>query len=243
MDRVRPDRVGALQVEEELGNYRYRLHQGARVFEYATLAFDAVYQLGPALDYLAQVGLERIGKHTIALAQQLRSGLVERGFRVLTPPQNASSIVSFVHGGDPKTVRGIMEENEIQFAAELAPRRPTATFSIVARDPATGELGIGVQSHWFSVGSSVSWAEAGVGAVATQSFIEPAYGPRGLALMKAGKSASAALEELLSTDDAKDVRQVAFIDARGRVAAHTGKMCIPFAGDRTEKTTPRRGIC
>ena len=114
LDRVRPDRVGALQVEEELGNYRYRLYKGARVFEYATLAFDAVYQLGAALDYLTQVGLERIGKHTMALAQQLRSGLVERGFRVLTPPNNDSSIVSFVHGGDPETVRGIMEQNEIQ---------------------------------------------------------------------------------------------------------------------------------
>jgi len=114
LNRVRPDRVGALQVEEELGDYRYRLYQGARVFEYGTLAFDAVYQLGAALDYLAEVGLERIGKHTIALAQRLRSGLVERGFRVLTPPNNASSIVSFVHGGDPEVVRGSMEENGIQ---------------------------------------------------------------------------------------------------------------------------------
>ena len=118
-------------------------------------------------------------------------------------------------------------------AEEMVPRRPAGTFSIVARDPATGEFGVGVQSHWFSVGSAVSWAEAGVGAVATQSFIEPAYGPRGLALMKSGKSAREALEELLSTDDARDVRQVAFIDAQGRMAAHTGKLCIPFAGDRT----------
>ena len=120
-------------------------------------------------------------------------------------------------------------------AEEMVPRRPAGTFSIVARDPATGELGVGIQSHWFSVGSAVSWAEAGVGAVATQSFIEPAYGPRGLALMKSGKSAREALEELLSMDDARDVRQVAFIDAQGRMAAHTGKMCIPFAGDRSGK--------
>ncbi len=114
LDRVRPDRVGALQDEEELGDYRYRLYKGARAFEYATLAFDAVYQLGAALDYLARVGVERIGKHTIALAQRLRSGLVERGLRVLTPPHNASSIVSFVHGRDPDTVRAIMEENGIK---------------------------------------------------------------------------------------------------------------------------------
>ena len=126
-------------------------------------------------------------------------------------------------------------------AEEMVPRRPAGTFSIVARDPATGELGVGIQSHWFSVGSAVSWAEAGVGAVATQSFIEPAYGPRGLALMKSGRSAREALEELLSTDDARDVRQVAFIDAQGRMAAHTGKMCIPFAGDRTGKDYSAQG--
>ncbi len=123
-------------------------------------------------------------------------------------------------------------------AEELVPRRPAGTFSIVARDPATGEFG---QSHWFSVGSSVSWREAGVGAVATQSFIEPAYGPHGLALMKAGKSAKDALDELLSKDEARDVRQVAFIDAQGRVAAHTGKMCIPFTGDRIGRDHSAQG--
>ncbi len=123
-------------------------------------------------------------------------------------------------------------------AEELVPRRPAGTFSIVARDPATGEFG---QSHWFSVGSSVSWGEAGVGAVATQSFIEPAYGPHGLALMKAGKSAKDALDELLSKDEARDVRQVAFIDAQGRVAAHTGKMCIPFTGDRIGRDHSAQG--
>lgn len=118
-------------------------------------------------------------------------------------------------------------------AQTLDSLRPAGTFSIVARDPSTGELGVGVQSHWFSVGSNVSWAEAGVGAVATQSFIDPGYGPRGLALMKSGKPASAALQELLSVDAARDVRQVAFIDAQGRVAVHTGAKCIPFAGDRS----------
>lgn len=110
------------------------------------------------------------------------------------------------------------------------PARPLHTFSIVARDPATGELGVAVQSHWFSVGSIVPWAEAGVGAVATQSFAEPAYGPRGLASMKAGKSAQDALDLLLATDERRAVRQVAFIDAAGRVATHTGERCIASAG-------------
>jgi hypothetical protein len=68
-------------------------------------------------------------------------------------------------------------------------RRPVHTYSIVARDPATGEMGVAVQSHWFSVGSNVAWAEAGVGAIATQSFIDPAYGKKGLELMRSGKSA------------------------------------------------------
>lgn len=111
------------------------------------------------------------------------------------------------------------------------PLRPVHTYSIVARDAATGELGVAVQSHWFSVGSSVAWAEAGVGAVATQSFIDPSYGPLGLALMRAGRSAPDALKGLLLADEGRDVRQVAMIDAAGRVAAHTGVRCIPAAGD------------
>jgi uncharacterized Ntn-hydrolase superfamily protein len=107
---------------------------------------------------------------------------------------------------------------------------PVATFSIVARDPATGELGVAVQSHWFSVGSVVPWAEAGVGAIATQSFVEPSYGPLGLALMKEGVEPEAALKRLLAKDDQRAVRQVAFVDAKGRAAAHTGEGCIPGAG-------------
>lgn len=110
------------------------------------------------------------------------------------------------------------------------PTRPVYTYSIVARDPATGELGVAVQSHWFSVGAIVSWAEAGVGAVATQSFVEPSYGPLGLNLMHAGKSAPEALRALLAADDGREVRQVAMIDAQGRVAAHTGRRCIAAAG-------------
>src|SRR5436853_3287222 len=93
------------------------------------------------------------------------------------------------------------------------PLRPVHTFSIVARDPATGEMGVAVQSHWFSVGSIVPWAEAGVGAVATQSFVDPSYGKLGLDLMRAGRSAPEALAGLLAADANRDVRQVAMIDA------------------------------
>ena len=110
------------------------------------------------------------------------------------------------------------------------PRRPVHTFSIVARDPATGELGVAVQSHWFSVGSIVAWAEAGVGAVATQSFVDPSYGKNGLDMMRAGKSAPDTLKELLEKDEGREVRQVAMIDAQGRVDAWTGKNDIQAAG-------------
>ncbi len=115
-------------------------------------------------------------------------------------------------------------------ALSIATAQPVHTFSIVARDSATGELGVAVQSHWFAVGSLVPWAEAGVGAVATQSFVDPAYGPLGLALMRGGKTAPQALAALLSTDAGKEMRQVAMIDAHGNVAAHTGGKCIPDAG-------------
>ncbi len=108
--------------------------------------------------------------------------------------------------------------------------RWAATFSIVARDPKTHELGVAVQSHYFSVGSAVPWARYGVGAVATQSFVEPAYGPRGLALLARGVSPSEALRRLTAADAKRQVRQVAFLDARGRAAAWTGKECIAHAG-------------
>jgi len=111
--------------------------------------------------------------------------------------------------------------------------RPVHTYSIVARDSTTGELGVAVQSHWFSVGSLVTWAEAGVGAVATQSFVDPSYGPLGLDLMRAGKTAPQALQALLTTDPGREMRQVAMIDVRGNVAAHTGKQCIKDAGHIT----------
>lgn len=111
-----------------------------------------------------------------------------------------------------------------------AVERPVHTFSIVAHDPATGQVGVAVQSHWFSVGSIVTWAEAGVGAVATQSFVDPAYGLRGLELMRSGMTPEQALAALTSVDEGRDVRQVAFVDPRGHVAAHTGAHCIESAG-------------
>ncbi|TNE55317.1 MAG: DUF1028 domain-containing protein [Bacteroidetes bacterium] len=103
------------------------------------------------------------------------------------------------------------------------------TFSIVARDSVTGEMGVAVQSHWFSVGTVVSWGRAGVGVVATQSFVNKSFGPRGLALLERGLSPRAALDSLLASDPGREVRQVAILDTRGRVAAHTGEKCIQYA--------------
>jgi len=117
-------------------------------------------------------------------------------------------------------------------AAALAEpyHRPVSTYSVVARDPQTGELGVAVQSHWFSVGSVVPWAQSGVGAVATQSLVDPASGPLGLKLMSLGRSAPDALASVLAGDAGREVRQVAMVDAAGRVAAHTGSRCIAAAG-------------
>jgi uncharacterized Ntn-hydrolase superfamily protein len=103
------------------------------------------------------------------------------------------------------------------------------TFSIVARDSATGEMGVAVQSHWFSVGTVVSWAEAGIGAVATQSFVNKSFGVRGLNLLRKGQTAQQALDTLLKTDEGREVRQVSIIDTKGNIATHTGKSCIPYA--------------
>ncbi len=107
------------------------------------------------------------------------------------------------------------------------------TFSIVARDPATGEMAVGVQSHWFSVGTIVSWGASGVGVVATQSFVNPAYGPQGLALMSEGLSAAEALKTLVEQDEGRAFRQVAFLDRNGNVGAYTGDQCIRYAGHET----------
>ena len=103
------------------------------------------------------------------------------------------------------------------------------TFSIVARDKNTGEMAVGVQSHWFSVGTIVSWGKSGVGVVATQSFVNPAYGPNGLQLMEEGKTAEQALHILTSQDDGKNFRQVGFLDVHGNSASFTGKNCVASA--------------
>jgi uncharacterized Ntn-hydrolase superfamily protein len=107
------------------------------------------------------------------------------------------------------------------------------TYSIVARDADTGEVGVAVQSHWFSVGSIVSWARPGIGAVATQSIGEPSYGPGLLDLLAEGVEPADALARLTAADDRAQFRQVAVVDGSGRVAVHTGESCIAFAGDRT----------
>jgi uncharacterized Ntn-hydrolase superfamily protein len=107
------------------------------------------------------------------------------------------------------------------------------TYSIVARDKDTGELGVAVQSHYFQVGPVVPWAIAGVGAVATQSMVNISFGPLGLDYMRAGYTAEQALKALLAGDTEPDRRQVALVDAGGTVAAHTGARCIPAAGHRT----------
>jgi len=104
------------------------------------------------------------------------------------------------------------------------------TYSVVARDERTGEIGAGVQSHWFSVGTVVPWATAGVGAVVTQSFTNPAFGPEGLRLLSEGKTPRKAVEEMVSKDEGRDFRQLAIIDTKGRAFAYTGSRCVAEAG-------------
>ena len=103
------------------------------------------------------------------------------------------------------------------------------TYSIVALDPATGELGVAVQTRWFAVGAICPWVEPGVGAVATQSFVEPAYGPRTLALLREGVDPAEALARQLAADEGREVRQVGIVDAEGRTATHTGSRCVAAA--------------
>jgi uncharacterized Ntn-hydrolase superfamily protein len=106
------------------------------------------------------------------------------------------------------------------------------TYSIVARDSATGELGVAVQSHYFQVGPVVPWALAGVGAVATQSNVNISFGPLGIEYLRAGYTAQQTLKALLAGDAEPDGRQLAVVDAAGNVAVHTGPKCIPAAGHR-----------
>jgi uncharacterized Ntn-hydrolase superfamily protein len=107
------------------------------------------------------------------------------------------------------------------------------TYSIVARDPATGQLGVAVQSHWFAAGDLVMWAEPGVGAVATQALVEVSHGPLGLTLMRDGVSAEEAVRARVEADEGRENRQLAMVDAQGVAAAHTGARCIREAGHRT----------
>jgi uncharacterized Ntn-hydrolase superfamily protein len=118
-------------------------------------------------------------------------------------------------------------------ATTVRPDAPVGTFSIVARDPATGELGVAVQSRAFSVGGGVPWAEAGVGAIATQAATNESFGPRGLALLRQGYSARETLDILLGADEGRENRQLGVVDARGGAAAFTGAGCQPWAGDTT----------
>jgi uncharacterized Ntn-hydrolase superfamily protein len=115
------------------------------------------------------------------------------------------------------------------------------TFSIVAFDPATGELGVAVESKYFGVGSVVPWAKAGVGAVATQALGKMSFGPDGLRLMESGKSPREALDTLLAADSKREQRQIGMIDAQGRTAAHTGSECFAFAGHREGKNYAVQG--
>jgi uncharacterized Ntn-hydrolase superfamily protein len=105
------------------------------------------------------------------------------------------------------------------------------TYSIVAYDEQTGDMGVAVQSHWFSVGTSVTWGEAGVGVIATQSFVNPAFGPNGLALLKKGLAPQEVVDELIKGDEGREFRQLAVLDSKGRAASYTGKLCIQPAGN------------
>lgn len=104
------------------------------------------------------------------------------------------------------------------------------TYSIVARDTVTSEMGVAVQSHWFSVGTIVSWGEAGVGVIATQSFVNVSFGPNGLALLRQGYNAQEVLDKLIEEDEGRDFRQLAVLDSKGNVAVYTGKKCTDEAG-------------
>lgn len=117
------------------------------------------------------------------------------------------------------------------YAQQIYGNNPLAhTYSIVAMDQKTGDIGVAVQSHWFSVGSMVIWGEAGVGVVATQSFVNPSFGLKGLELLKKGKTPQQVVDELLGADEGRELRQLAILNAKGNAAASTGKSCIPDAG-------------
>lgn len=130
-------------------------------------------------------------------------------------------------GRRPGAGVGGASPEEDEPAMDLRPGRLAATYSIVARDAATGELGVAVQSSYFSVGTDVCWAEPGVGAVATQAILDVGYGPKGLELLARGVPPEEALARLVAEDPGAPLRQVAIVDAGGRLAAHTGAACVP----------------
>ena len=129
----------------------------------------------------------------------------------------------------------LLNFSPVIFAQKTSPVNLVHTYSIIAVDSATGEIGAAVQSHWFSVGNLVIWADAGVGAVATQSFVNPSYGPRGLELMRSGLSPQQTLDMLLEEDEGREFRQAAFIDTKGNSVAFTGEKCIAAAGHLSGK--------
>lgn len=110
---------------------------------------------------------------------------------------------------------------------------PFSTFSIVAYDPRSGDLGVAVESRFLGVGSVVPWAKAGTGAVATQAWANLLYGPDGLAMLEGGKDAAATVAALTAADPDRDRRQLGIVDAKGRAAAYTGAGCLAWAGHKT----------
>nr|MDO8135351.1 DUF1028 domain-containing protein [Candidatus Njordarchaeum guaymaensis] len=116
-----------------------------------------------------------------------------------------------------------------------------STFSIVAFDPVTKDLGVTVQSRYFSVGSVVPWAEAGVGAIATQSFVNVSYGPRGLQLLKEGLNVDEVIGRLTRDDEGKDFRQLGIVDSKGNASAFTGSRCLEWAGSKVGKNYAAQG--
>jgi uncharacterized Ntn-hydrolase superfamily protein len=126
-------------------------------------------------------------------------------------------------------------------AAAPAAEPVVATFSIVARDPETGELGVAVQSKFIAVGAVVPWAKAGVGAIATQSYANTTYGPRGLELLAKGAAPEDVLKELTSDDPLRERRQAGIVDAKGKSATFTGKECMAWAGGAAEENVCVQG--
>ena len=170
-----------------------------------------------------ELGLRKVEQAGSSYSQNLH-------FDLNSPISNLRSPISNPQGGRMRALLLAFVFVTPLSAQDFPIGRLANTYSIVARDSVTGEIGVAVQSHWFSVGSIVPWAEPGVGAVATQSFVDPSYGPRGLYLMRTGTPAPNALAALLRADPDSQVRQVAMIDANGQVAAHAGSRNIPAAG-------------